>query len=68
MVLIPFIDESKLLDAMESCNSMLTDEEAQRNCHGPMHIYTYTEQNLGDYPVSVRCYHLYVCVCVCVYT
>ncbi|XP_063888211.1 5'-3' exoribonuclease 1-like [Scylla paramamosain] len=52
VVLIPFIDEERLLQAMEVCNTMLSEEERKRNSHGPMYIYTYTEQNLGDYHVS----------------
>ncbi|XP_050708654.1 5'-3' exoribonuclease 1-like isoform X2 [Eriocheir sinensis] len=50
VVLIPFIDETKLLEAMETCNTYLTEEERNRNSHGPMYIYTYTEKNLGDFP------------------
>ncbi|GJQ70278.1 putative 5'-3' exoribonuclease [Trypoxylus dichotomus] len=42
VVLIPFIDEEKLLSAMEECNMKLTPEEKDRNCHGPMLIYQYT--------------------------
>lgn len=47
IVLIPFINENKLIDAMTPHNSELTPEELQRNGHGPMHIITYTEENLG---------------------
>ncbi|KAG0722266.1 5'-3' exoribonuclease 1 [Chionoecetes opilio] len=49
VVLIPFIDEKRLLEAMETCESRLTKEETERNSHGPMYIYTHTHQNLGDY-------------------
>lgn len=51
VVLIPFIDEMKLLAAMETCDPYLTREEKARNTHGPMYIYSHTEQNLGDYQV-----------------
>lgn len=27
----------------------LTEEEKIRNSHGPMHIYMYTKENLGNY-------------------
>ncbi|PSN30434.1 5'-3' exoribonuclease 1, partial [Blattella germanica] len=49
VVLIPFIDEVSLLNAMAPCAALLTEEERNRNSHGPMHIYTYTEENLGVY-------------------
>ncbi|XP_063223399.1 5'-3' exoribonuclease 1 isoform X2 [Bacillus rossius redtenbacheri] len=51
VVLIPFIDEVVLLEAMKSCNGQLTEEEKQRNTHGPMLIYTYTGEDLGECPV-----------------
>ncbi|XP_047471890.1 5'-3' exoribonuclease 1-like isoform X1 [Penaeus chinensis] len=49
VVLIPFIDEEKLLTAMKPCNERLTKREKERNCHGPMYICTYTPDNLGEY-------------------
>ncbi|XP_049529328.1 5'-3' exoribonuclease 1 [Anopheles darlingi] len=41
VVLIPFIDERRLLKAMKTCDEYLTDEEKQRNVHGPMIQYRY---------------------------
>ncbi|XP_058058704.1 5'-3' exoribonuclease 1 [Anopheles bellator] len=41
VVLIPFIDEKRLLAAMDPCDAFLTDEEKQRNVHGPMVAYLY---------------------------
>uniref|UniRef100_A0A182W3A0 5'-3' exoribonuclease 1 n=1 Tax=Anopheles minimus TaxID=112268 RepID=A0A182W3A0_9DIPT len=41
VVLIPFIDEKRLLKAMAPCDMFLTDEEKQRNVHGPMLKYQY---------------------------
>ncbi|KAK2552969.1 5'-3' exoribonuclease 1 [Acropora cervicornis] len=41
VVLIPFIDEQKLLDAMSPLYSRLTEEELNRNKHGPCLLYTY---------------------------
>lgn len=41
VVLIPFIDEKRLLRAMEPCDAFLTDEEKQRNVHGPMLLFQY---------------------------
>ncbi|XP_058129532.1 5'-3' exoribonuclease 1 [Anopheles ziemanni] len=41
VVLIPFIDEKRLLKAMRPCDAFLTDEEKQRNVHGPMLQYQY---------------------------
>lgn len=49
VVLIPFIDEKKLLDAMSPCNEKLTESQKQRNIHGPMYIYSYTPDNLREY-------------------
>ncbi|XP_057341540.1 5'-3' exoribonuclease 1 isoform X1 [Microplitis mediator] len=48
IVLIPFINEKKLIEAMSRYNHLLTPEEAKRNRHGPMSIITYTEENLGS--------------------
>lgn len=41
VVLIPFIDEKRLLKAMGPCDAFLTDEEQRRNVHGPMQQYQY---------------------------
>ncbi|XP_021920765.1 5'-3' exoribonuclease 1 isoform X2 [Zootermopsis nevadensis] len=49
VVLIPFIDEESLLEAMAPCEDLLTKEERRRNSHGPMLIYKYTEEDLGQY-------------------
>ncbi|KAG8224751.1 hypothetical protein J437_LFUL005320 [Ladona fulva] len=42
VVLIPFIDEERLLKAMEPLQEGLTEEERKRNKHGPMLAYTYS--------------------------
>ncbi|CAH0700170.1 unnamed protein product [Spodoptera exigua] len=47
VVLIPFIDETNLLSAMEPCYQRLTEEEKSRNTHGPMLVYNWTAQNQG---------------------
>ncbi|KAK0177026.1 hypothetical protein PV328_001116 [Microctonus aethiopoides] len=47
VVLIPFINEAKLIDAMRPFNSQLKQEEIKRNQHGDMHVIYYTEKNLG---------------------
>ncbi|KAJ9598748.1 hypothetical protein L9F63_026718, partial [Diploptera punctata] len=49
VVLIPFIDEVSLLEAMAPCDAQLTGEESRRNSHGPMLIYTHTDKDLGVY-------------------
>ncbi|XP_068209934.1 5'-3' exoribonuclease 1-like isoform X1 [Palaemon carinicauda] len=49
VVLIPFIDEKRLLDAMAPCNEKLTEGQKLRNIHGPMYVYSYTPDNLGEY-------------------
>uniref|UniRef100_A0A8D2LDH2 5'-3' exoribonuclease 1 n=1 Tax=Varanus komodoensis TaxID=61221 RepID=A0A8D2LDH2_VARKO len=41
VVLIPFIEEKRLLEAMESCNKLLTEEEKQRNRHSECFMYLY---------------------------
>ncbi|KAH8399870.1 hypothetical protein KR215_003675, partial [Drosophila sulfurigaster] len=50
VVLIPFIDERRLLHAMQQCESQLTAAERQRNRHGPMYQYDYSEKSLGSLP------------------
>ncbi|XP_011151267.1 5'-3' exoribonuclease 1 isoform X2 [Harpegnathos saltator] len=47
VVLIPFIDEKLLLAAMQPHLSKLTPEEKQRNAHGQMRLYSYTDEDLG---------------------
>ncbi|PBC30137.1 5'-3' exoribonuclease [Apis cerana cerana] len=49
VVLIPFINEKDLLDAMAPHYSKLSLEEQARNKHGPMCLFTYTEEELGMY-------------------
>uniref|UniRef100_A0A8C4XU59 5'-3' exoribonuclease 1 n=1 Tax=Falco tinnunculus TaxID=100819 RepID=A0A8C4XU59_FALTI len=41
VVLIPFIDEKRLLQAMESCNKCLKEEEKRRNTHSACLMYWY---------------------------
>uniref|UniRef100_A0A8C2TFZ3 5'-3' exoribonuclease 1 n=1 Tax=Coturnix japonica TaxID=93934 RepID=A0A8C2TFZ3_COTJA len=41
VVLIPFIDEKRLLEAMESCNKCLKEEEKRRNVHSACLMYWY---------------------------
>lgn len=47
LVLIPFIDEKRLLTAMAKCERHLQEGERQRNKHGPMSVYKFTEENRG---------------------
>ncbi len=49
VVLIPFIDENRLLEAMKEPLNHLSKEESSRNSHGPMVIGEYTSQDLGAY-------------------
>ncbi|KAK7867257.1 hypothetical protein R5R35_000245 [Gryllus longicercus] len=49
VVLIPFIDETVLLEAMEPIKTLLTPDEQKRNSHGPALVYEYTEDDLGYY-------------------
>ena len=43
LVLIPFIDESRLLNAMETVESQLSRSERKRNNHGPCLIYRWEQ-------------------------
>ncbi|KAH8280639.1 hypothetical protein KR054_003132, partial [Drosophila jambulina] len=52
VVLIPFIDERRLLGAMRSCEVNLTAAERERNKHGPMYQYDYTTEPQG--PMAAR--------------
>lgn len=49
VVLIPFIDEKKLLSAMLPCEERLTNDEKNRNSFGPMLEYTFSNETLGEY-------------------
>lgn len=50
VVLIPFIDERRLLDAMHACESLLTPAEHKRNKHGPMYQYDHNVKSQGSMP------------------
>uniref|UniRef100_A0A8C5J368 5'-3' exoribonuclease 1 n=1 Tax=Junco hyemalis TaxID=40217 RepID=A0A8C5J368_JUNHY len=54
VVLIPFIDEKRLLQAMESCNKGLKEEEKRRNTHSACLMYWYDKdaefQYLSPWP------------------
>lgn len=50
VVLIPFIEERRLLDAMAECQHLLTADEMLRNTHGPMYQYDYCERDQGPRP------------------
>lgn len=52
VVLIPFIDENRLIDAMDDCESELLDSERARNIHGPMLQYDYCGEDQGHLPDS----------------
>lgn len=41
VILIPFINEDRLLQAVAVKDSLLTDEERQRNMHGPHLLFSY---------------------------
>ena len=48
-ILIPPIDEKRLVQAMQFCDSKLTESEKNRNQHGPIQIYVFCEENLGKF-------------------
>ncbi|KAM4693486.1 5'-3' exoribonuclease 1 isoform 2-T2 [Discoglossus pictus] len=49
VVLIPFIDEKRLLEAMEPCNKCLTEDERKRNCHSECFMYWYDKETECKY-------------------
>ncbi|XP_070207130.1 5'-3' exoribonuclease 1-like isoform X3 [Littorina saxatilis] len=53
VVLIPFIDEHRLLGAMRTKEPELTQEERQRNSHGPCYLYQHSPESQGTYPSSM---------------
>lgn len=48
VVLIPFIEEERLLKTLKKYDEKLTSDEKIRNIHGPMFIYTYSSTNQGS--------------------
>uniref|UniRef100_A0A8C3BE66 5'-3' exoribonuclease 1 n=1 Tax=Cairina moschata TaxID=8855 RepID=A0A8C3BE66_CAIMO len=67
VVLIPFIDEKRLLQAMESCNKYLKEEEKRRNTHSACLMYWYDKDAEFQYmspwpekfPAIERCHTRY---------
>lgn len=49
VVLIPFIDEARLLPAIEERDNCLTEEERHRNVHSGHMLFTYSNEPLGSY-------------------
>uniref|UniRef100_A0A8C0GZS8 5'-3' exoribonuclease 1 n=1 Tax=Chelonoidis abingdonii TaxID=106734 RepID=A0A8C0GZS8_CHEAB len=49
VVLIPFIDEKRLLQAMESCNKCLSEDEKRRNTHSECLMYWYDKETEFKY-------------------
>lgn len=54
VVLIPFIDERRLLNTLDKHNNELSPAEKARNVHGPMYVYIYsaTSQGTLEAPLS----------------
>ncbi|KFO21863.1 5'-3' exoribonuclease 1 [Fukomys damarensis] len=50
VVLIPFIDEKRLLEAMETCNHSLKEEERKRNRHSECLMCWYDKDTEFTYP------------------
>ncbi|XP_054086782.1 5'-3' exoribonuclease 1 isoform X3 [Zeugodacus cucurbitae] len=63
VVLIPFIDEKRLLDAMKACEKNLTPAEVKRNSHGPMLQYDYNPESQGSAPGIFTLRPLYSVFC-----
>ncbi|XP_073435198.1 5'-3' exoribonuclease 1 isoform X1 [Dendrobates tinctorius] len=49
VVLIPFIDEIRLLEAMDPCNKRLTEDEKKRNRHSECLMYWYEKESSFKY-------------------
>ncbi|CAG0917946.1 unnamed protein product [Notodromas monacha] len=49
VVLIPFIEEVKLLGALAQCEQKLSAEEKARNKHSAMALFQWTSDDLGSY-------------------
>lgn len=47
VVLIPFIEEKRLLAALSKMDAELTNDEKSRNVHGPMYVFTYSSKSQG---------------------
>lgn len=47
VVLIPFINEQRLLSAMKPCQELLSEDEKNRNKFGPMLVYSFSDKDLG---------------------
>lgn len=48
VVLIPFIDEERLLKSLKKYDNDLTADEKKRNVHGPMYVYTFSSVSQGN--------------------
>ncbi|XP_070493191.1 5'-3' exoribonuclease 1 [Chironomus tepperi] len=48
VVLIPFIDEERLLKSLKKYDNELTPEEKKRNVHGPMYVYAFSSTSQGS--------------------
>ncbi|KAK3750242.1 hypothetical protein QZH41_017409 [Actinostola sp. cb2023] len=53
VVLIPFLDQKRLLDAMKPLYPRLTKEETKRNSHGPFLVYDFENELSFTYPSSL---------------
>lgn len=63
IVLIPFIDEKRLIKALDSCEKLLSDEERQRNKHGVAIEFTVDEKSTARYPSTIPKYIPDINVC-----
>ena len=51
VVLIPFIDQDQLLEAMQPCSVYFTEDQVQMNTHGTCFVYRYNpEMEPSTYP------------------
>ena len=55
VVLLPFIEEKRLLAAMSNCTQMLTDDEARRNSHGEPVVFI-SRAHRAYRPLIESCY------------
>ena len=52
VVLICFINEDRLINAMQPIIEQLNPEDAARNTHGPHVLFEWSEESQGVYPTS----------------
>lgn len=53
VVVIPFIDENKLIKAVQDCEGQLSDHDRLQNKHGPHLMFTYSPEKQPAFPSTL---------------